>query len=373
MKKRSNKYPGVYERPEGSGNFTVRYCDEFGKDRWKSAGRVTPKQAFEFRNKLQEEARLRKIGLKPSKKEEVRQELTLAALIDRYTPHFKNKKGWVGYRGHLKRWKTTLGKVKAADLVPGQVEDVRRELQAMGLTPGTINRHTSTLRALFNLAIGDLLLPSNPVGNGRVKPLKENSRRKRVISTVEETAIIPRLLPMDRVAFVVSLYAGLRRSEVLSLERRDLDFSEGVITLRETKAGVEQETPMSPRVTEALQFALSQHQSEFVFPNEDGTGPMSGDRLLDRLKAVCSDLGFEDILWHTLRHTFVTRMMRSGADPSIVQHSARHSSLTVTERYTHTEREEIRAAMCANDAAFGGGPLFPPVPGQRGHLRSVGN
>ena len=40
MKKKSVKYSGVYERPEGSGSFTVRYFDEFGKDRWKSAGRV---------------------------------------------------------------------------------------------------------------------------------------------------------------------------------------------------------------------------------------------------------------------------------------------------------------------------------------------
>jgi integrase len=333
---------------------------------------VTPKQAFEVRLRRQNEAELRGHGLKPSKQEEERQRLTVADLITRYTPHFQSKKGWVGYRGHLKRWGRAFGKRLASEVVPGHVEDFRRELQALGLTAGTINRHTATLKALYNLAIRDRLLENNPVAKGRIRKLQENGERDRVLSQDEEVLIVPALQPMDRAAFIVSLYGGLRRSETLNLERSDIDFDAGTGKLRKTKAGKVQEFPMTPKVVEALQFACSQHDSEFVFPNEEGTGPMSGDRLLDRLKEVCAQLGLKDgILWHTLRHTFVTRMMRGGVDPDIVKHSARHSSLSVTERYSHTTRDAVRAAMVANDVATVGGPLFPPQPGQRGHLRSV--
>ena len=50
--------------------------------------------------------------------------------------------------------------------------------------------------------------------------------------------------------------------------------------------------------------------------------------------------------FHSLRHTFITNLVRSGAHPAVAQALARHSTITLTmNRYTHIMREQETAAL----------------------------
>ena len=49
--------------------------------------------------------------------------------------------------------------------------------------------------------------------------------------------------------------------------------------------------------------------------------------------------------WHTLRHTFASRLVERGVDIVTVQQLLGHSTVTVTMRYTHTNLDSKRSAV----------------------------
>jgi site-specific recombinase XerD len=55
--------------------------------------------------------------------------------------------------------------------------------------------------------------------------------------------------------------------------------------------------------------------------------------------------GISDVSWHTLRHTFASRLIDRGVDIVTVQQLLGHSTVTVTMRYTHTNLDSKKAAV----------------------------
>jgi integrase len=55
--------------------------------------------------------------------------------------------------------------------------------------------------------------------------------------------------------------------------------------------------------------------------------------------------GIEGVTWHTLRHTFASRLLDRGVDIVTVQQLLGHSTVTVTMRYTHTNLDSKRAVV----------------------------
>jgi site-specific recombinase XerD len=60
---------------------------------------------------------------------------------------------------------------------------------------------------------------------------------------------------------------------------------------------------------------------------------------------ACKKAGIEGVKWHTLRHTFASRLLSRGVDIVTVQQLLGHSTVTVTMRYTHTNLDSKRAAV----------------------------
>lgn len=368
---RKPKDSATYKQRSDNGSWTFRYRDELGRDRWKTA--PTLSAAKQLRAKLVLEAKERKAGVRPSAREEERRHLSLADLIERYRPDFEAKKAATENKGYAKIWKRDLGDLRANQIVPGDIESWRRSMKLKGMSNATINRYTSFLRWLFNVGIRDQLLEQNPLAHGRIKPLEENDPRDRVLTFAEEDRLLPELEPVDRAAFVISLYAGLRQGEILRLERSDIDFARKRARLRSTKAGKTQWARLNDAALEAVTWVMSRHEHELLFPNESGTGPMSGSRMTDRLKSAAEKLGFKNVLFHTGRHTFVTRLASGGHDIGVVKSAARHSTITMTDSYMHTAGEATEKAVDSLCERFTGrGGLFPSAPSARGHLRALG-
>ena len=60
---------------------------------------------------------------------------------------------------------------------------------------------------------------------------------------------------------------------------------------------------------------------------------------------ACKKAGIDGVTWHTLRHTFASRLVNRGVDIVTVQQLLGHSTVTVTMRYTHTNLDSKRAAV----------------------------
>ena len=82
--------------------------------------------------------------------------------------------------------------------------------------------------------------------------------------------------------------------------------------------------------------------------NTFSTTPETGGRWKDLwlgLKNSCRKAGLSDVTWHTFRHTFASRLTRNGADLVTVKELLGHSSVSVTMRYAHTNRDAKKRAV----------------------------
>jgi len=66
--------------------------------------------------------------------------------------------------------------------------------------------------------------------------------------------------------------------------------------------------------------------------------------------------------FHALRHTFITRLARSGVAPAVAKSLARHSTITLTmDHYTHTFIEDERSALARLPGLGANAGSQPPV------------
>ena len=92
-----------------------------------------------------------------------------------------------------------------------------------------------------------------------------------------------------------------------------------------------------------LEFWALGRKNEFVFYNQK-TGKPFVD-LSRGLELPWKTAGIAKVTWHTLRHTFASRLLERGVDIVTVKELLWHSTVTVTMRYTHSNLDSKIAAI----------------------------
>ena len=139
------------------------------------------------------------------------------------------------------------------------------------------------------------------------------------------------------VLFSFYIGTGCRRSEALNLRWSDIDFENNTVIFRITKSGKARVVPMRKKlISLLLDFPSSE---ERLFPCES-----SYVSRLFKKYAHNANLPPE-LKLHSLRHTFLTYAVSTSKNLRGVQTLAGHSSVTVTEGYTHLLPEELRSIV----------------------------
>ncbi|MBL8741950.1 MAG: site-specific integrase [Myxococcales bacterium] len=155
-------------------------------------------------------------------------------------------------------------------------------------------------------------------------------------------------------AIQLSAQAGLRMGEVLALLVGDIDFDQENLLVKRALSGGEVLTPKSgdqrvvPLTPELSAYLHTQvdgraHDAQVVL-DEAGKTPRRQE-LLRVFKRLLRKLGLKERSFHSLRHSFLSRLVRRGASVEAVRMLAGHSSLTVTERYVHANAGDLRRAI----------------------------
>lgn len=142
-----------------------------------------------------------------------------------------------------------------------------------------------------------------------------------------------------RLWLMLSLLAGLRAHEVAKLRREDVT-AENIYVLG--KGGRGDFVPTHPD----LWALIAPEPPGFLFPSRLGGGPVTAHTVTVTVSAHFSALDIDGGL-HRCRHTFGTRLLRSGVNIRVVQRLMRHSSLETTARYLAIDDNEASAAIRA--------------------------
>ena len=147
-----------------------------------------------------------------------------------------------------------------------------------------------------------------------------------------------------RAILMVAYGAGLRISEVCSLQVGDIDSQRMVIHVRDGKGGKDRYVMLSERLLAVLRqyWRLAKPRGPFLFPGKRGAPhvqPTTVQRMLQKVVAACGLS--KRVTPHVLRHCFATHLLEAGTDVRTIQQLLGHSSIRTTARYVQVSTRQI--------------------------------
>lgn len=164
------------------------------------------------------------------------------------------------------------------------------------------------------------------------RPRKEK-KLPRVIDKNEMSSNIRSIRNLKHKAILWIMYStGMRRSELINLEIRDIDSSRMLIHIRNAKGKKDRLVPLSLGTLEILREYFKEYKPINYLFNGSGRDKYSATSIYNISKR---HLGCNP---HIIRHSTFTSMLESGVDLRIIQKCAGHSSSKTSEIYTHVSR-----------------------------------
>ena len=214
------------------------------------------------------------------------------------------------------------------------------------LSPSTIRRRLSALRAFFEYLIVEKKINTNYARNVVIP--KINRKLPSVLSYEK----INKLLSSDSNDFtssrnntIIAIFytAAVRLSELVGLDIDDIDIKNGFIKVL-GKGSVERYTPIGSKTISAISKYLKLRVN---FTNKALFISSSDKRLSVRsiqyiVKKVALASGIDQHVHpHMLRHSSATHFLQSSHDLAVVQKFLGHKSIKSTQRYTHLDYLEL--------------------------------
>jgi integrase/recombinase XerD len=217
----------------------------------------------------------------------------------------------------------------------------------------TLQRKIACLRSFYRHLRREQLIEHDPASE--LRSPRTGARLPQVLSRDEVARLLsqPRgVTPAalrDR-ALLETMYAcGLRASEAIGLELRDLDLDGGVLRAR-GKGSKERLVPIGSKAVECLRCYLDRgrprlvgiRDERHVFVNHRGAG-LSRQGLYKIVQRHAAAAGLAHRMSpHTLRHTFATHLLAGGCDLRSLQEMLGHADIATTQIYTHLSAERLR-------------------------------
>lgn len=255
------------------------------------------------------------------------------------------------YSSYQDRWKGKDAVIPLASLTKQQIRGFLANLSAKHSNKRTIVRRLSSLRTFFKFAMSQNLISLNPTEDIETPKIEKRIPTSLSYDQVEKLFEQPDTTTYlgfrDRTIVELFYSSGLRVSELVGLNRGDVDAKNLLVRLR-GKGKKERIVPITKNAAEWITAYLGHAErhldtdghaaevdSDAIFLNKQGTRLTlrSVDRNF-RKYLQASGLA-SNITPHTIRHTIATHWLEKGMDLKTIQVLLGHSSLATTTIYTH--------------------------------------
>ncbi len=257
------------------------------------------------------------------------------------------------YRIDLRQFSEHFAKTEITDISSEMLEAYIARLHQQ-YKPKTVKRKIASLKALFHYSEYREILQQNPFHKLQIH--------------FREPALLPKIIPLHTVElFLRTIYnrrntakteyqkrnalrdaavtevlfaTGMRISELCSLKKNDINLYDGTILIY-GKGDKERRIQIC---NENVIHILREYQNNFVselescnnfFVNQAGKA-LTDQAVRRMIKKYSALAGIElHITPHMFRHTFATSLLEQDVDIRYIQEMLGHSSINITEIYTH--------------------------------------
>jgi integrase len=242
-----------------------------------------------------------------------------------------------------------LGQRRIDSITRYDVEKLKTSLLDRKLSPKTVNNVTTVLRKCLAVAV-DWDIPAHvPVCKRLAVPEPE----WRFLADEELTALLEALPEPCRGMAFVAARTGLRAGELRGLQWGDLDWARRKLHVRRNvvaglvgtpKNGRTRVVPLTADAIETLRAIPRKVGVAWVWSSATGA-PVDETTQREAINAAFVRAGVEATGWHVLRHTFASHLVMRGVPIRTVQALLGHSTVQMTERYSHVADDALVDAV----------------------------
>ncbi len=296
--------------------------------------------------------------------EQEKSNLTLKAFFQTvYYPLIQREKKEKTYQREeslYRNWiEAALGEKNFKNISKADLENIYYDITDSGKSIRTAEYALTTMKQIWREAKERGCAPDMPMISKALKKKisQNNNARIRFLSQNEAGILLSELKKKSIDLYekaLISLHCGLRASEIFKLTWSQVDLEHGILNIIDPK-GKDRSVHMSEKVKEVMLSKGRSAAHGLVYP---GRGNKLSKQISQVFRQVANKLfnkGINDrrekVTFHTLRHTCASWMVMQGISLYLVQKVLGHSTIQVTERYSHLAPDKLQLAANAIDKA----------------------
>lgn len=210
-----------------------------------------------------------------------------------------------------------------------QVQEYRDLLASQDVS--WLPQAVAAMQFLYNKTLGrDWTITHSP---------RRKAKRLPAVLTLEEISrLLAAVEPRKARTLLTAMYGcGLRISEAIGLQIRDVDSQRKVIHVRQSKGRKDRYVPLGATLLDELRnYWRAERPSIFLFPGSQADKPVNIAAVRQEFRLAKRIAGIEtSCTTHVLRHSYATHCLQAGMDVAVIQRILGHASLETTATYTH--------------------------------------
>jgi integrase len=272
-----------------------------------------------------------------------------------YYPEAKHNKNWRSYRREeslFRLWiEPVIGRMPFKDIRPFHMEKIKKDMFDVSKAPRSIQYALAVVRQVINHAIRNEMYSGDNAACKVSRPKVEN-KRLRFFTNEEADVLLENLIKRSQQLHdiaLLSLHCGPRAGEIFDLTWGCVDLDRRTVIFLDTK-GKNRTVYMTEKVKQMIEAKNPGKPTDLVFTNRKGTKIKEVSNAFGR---AVKELGFNDdiedprlkVYFHTLRHSYASWMVQNGESLYTVKELLGHSTLAMTERYSHLAKDNIKNAV----------------------------
>lgn len=282
-------------------------------------------------------------------------------MLDRYVHKYINylqiEKNYsnhtvINYKIDLKGFSETIKDKPLEQITHLDVRLFLARMKEKNFSKRSVARKMACLRSFFKFLYREGLIKTNPAAS--LLTPKIDKKLPIFLNKDDAAKLLESPDPKDDMglrdrAILETLYStGVRVSELVGLNKEDIDFISGVLKVY-GKGKKERLAPIGDKALRSIKAYfekigvadLNEKKPAFLNKSKRRVSDRAVRRIVD--KYIRKTSLNENISPHSLRHSFATHMLDGGADLRSVQELLGHANLSTTQIYTHVTMDKLKA------------------------------
>ena len=277
--------------------------------------------------------------------------------FDEYACLFQRRTTFTRNKQLSKRTYERFGKREISSISRAEIQRFINDLNMPGvskrdgkpLAQKTRKHYLTYISDVFRFGIDEEIINESPCKNIKVAPDSYDDKKEEKLYSISEAKELLKFIEIEaplkyRCFFFLALTSGMRRSELIGLEWRDIDFLSGVISITRVE-NYTSETGMYTDVTKTkgsrrcvliprfVVEMLAEYHKEQPFNRvfvQNGGQPMHSNTPYNWLKRACENKNLPFFGVHKFRHLYASVLINSGLDVATVSRCLGHSQISTT-------------------------------------------